>query len=66
MIVSARCPYFKSMFTSGFKESEQKKVVLEDIEFDVFLAMMRFIVSDSIDLNPQTTFNLLCHVSKVD
>lgn len=76
VIVSARCPYFKryfmfkvpplkccSMFESGFREAEQKKVVLEDIDFDVFLAFMRFVVSDSMDLSPQITFDLLCHVN---
>lgn len=48
------------MLLSGFREAEQQKVVLGDVEFPIFLQLTQFLISDTIDLDPQILFDLMC------
>lgn len=38
-VVSTRCAYFKSMLLSGFKEAEEGRIRLDDIDYDLFWAV---------------------------
>lgn len=42
-ILSTRCGYFKTMFTSNWKEGEQNKITLNDIAPEVFKIVLEFI-----------------------
>ena len=46
VIISARCPYFKTMFQSGMEESVTNEVNVPDIDPHVFKEMLRFLYSD--------------------
>jgi len=59
-VVCARSEYFRSMLMSGFREAEQQKIILRDIEFNVFVQLMQFLITDIVDLEPQTLFDLMC------
>lgn len=44
-ILSARSSVFAAMFDSDMQEKVSNEVIIEDLEFDVFLNMLEFIYS---------------------
>lgn len=50
-ILSARCEYFKAMFTSGLKESTDSEIEIQDIEPHVFEIILQFIYTEKLPDN---------------
>lgn len=48
VILGARSPHFKAMFTSQFKESFANVIEIPEISASLFLALLEFIYTDSI------------------
>jgi len=42
-ILFARCEYFRRMFTSGYKESSESSIKIEDVTYDVFLCVLSYL-----------------------
>ncbi|XP_078597458.1 kelch repeat and BTB domain-containing protein 12-like [Branchiostoma floridae x Branchiostoma japonicum] len=51
LVLSARSPYFRAMFTSDMAESRQKTVVLQDMDADVFEEILSYIYSGTLHVS---------------
>ena len=49
--LSARSPVFKAMFEAQMEESETNRVHIEDVEFEVMQAVIKYIYSGNVDEN---------------
>ena len=51
-LMCMRCPYLRSMLTSGMKESRQNEIVLTGIDYSSFLTVLEYLYTDeaTIDL----------------
>jgi len=52
VLLSVRCPYFKTMFDSSFKERSDKDIVIEGIHPQVFLQLLTYLYSDELVIDP--------------
>jgi len=43
------------------KKRSKKNIKLEDIDFDVFKIIMEYVMTDIVDINPQSSFDMMCH-----
>lgn len=50
LILSARSPVFAGMFNAQMKENLLDRVEIEDIESEIFDALLRFVYTDQVDL----------------
>eukprot|EP01124_Arcella_intermedia_P002747 TRINITY_DN11498_c0_g1_i2.p1 TRINITY_DN11498_c0_g1~~TRINITY_DN11498_c0_g1_i2.p1 ORF type:complete len:206 (+),score=58.65 TRINITY_DN11498_c0_g1_i2:282-899(+) len=50
-ILACRCKYFKTMFTSGFKESNAETLKLSDISAHIWEEMLRYIYNDQMNVD---------------
>ncbi|GMH78228.1 hypothetical protein TrST_g897 [Triparma strigata] len=58
-ILACRCPHFRAMFTSGMRESVEREIVVPDTDHSVFLALMEFLYTDSVEgLQPDMAVDL--------
>jgi len=48
--MSSRCPYFKLLFESNFKESTQKDIYLKDISVFYFSVIYNYLISGELCL----------------
>lgn len=68
--VSLICFYFVllkknfSMFSSSFKEADEKFVTIEAIDSELFSSLLKYLVCDSLELNPQLAYDLIAPVKK--
>jgi hypothetical protein len=66
-ILATRCEYFEKMLNAGMKEAKEGVITLPDIKLATFKgkshfnhqAMLNYIYTDSIDLNPDLATELL-------
>ena len=58
-ILSARSSYFESMFCSGMRESEQADVKIPDVNAEVFLAVLSFIYTNTVNCPPSLYVRLI-------
>jgi len=50
ILLSARCPYFKTMFASGLKEAQQSLIQLQNCaQFNLLTAILEFIYTDDVE-----------------
>ncbi|OXU25005.1 hypothetical protein TSAR_013445 [Trichomalopsis sarcophagae] len=47
-ILAKRSPVFAAMFQTQMKETQENEVMIEDVEHDVFVEMLRFIYSGKV------------------
>jgi RCC1 and BTB domain-containing protein len=58
-VLAARCGHFKAMFSSGMRESTESKVMIPNTPHAVFLALLEFLYTDSVDsLKPEEAIQL--------
>lgn len=48
-ILYARAEYFRNMFDSNMRESNEKEILIPDVTYDVFKAVLEYLYSGSID-----------------
>lgn len=65
-ILASRCHVLDTMFTHQMKESISNKVVIEDIEPEVFNEFLRFIYTDNVQNLKQNAVKLLAASDKYD
>lgn len=58
-ILSSRSQYFRAMFNSGMKESNQKEVKIGDIEPDAFRDMLEFLYTGDVKIKKENVVQLL-------
>eukprot|EP00293_Proteomonas_sulcata_P009127 CAMPEP_0184307508 /NCGR_PEP_ID=MMETSP1049-20130417/16243_1 /TAXON_ID=77928 /ORGANISM="Proteomonas sulcata, Strain CCMP704" /LENGTH=275 /DNA_ID=CAMNT_0026620023 /DNA_START=86 /DNA_END=913 /DNA_ORIENTATION=+ len=58
-ILYARCPYFKSMLTSGMKESEGREVPLPDIQYEPFFVLCEYLYMGEVHMEPARALDVL-------
>ena len=59
IILAATSPYFHLLFTSGFKESNQKETSIKGFSFGVISAVIHYIYSGTLDLADEDLGELL-------
>jgi len=50
-ILAARSEHFKAMFFRGLKESKDTEVTLADVQYDIFLDVLKYIYTDEASLH---------------
>ena len=50
-VVSAKCPYFESLFSSGMKEVKEGKVILDTLDYDVVKSIVAYLYGNKIDID---------------
>ncbi|EFX71805.1 hypothetical protein DAPPUDRAFT_255321 [Daphnia pulex] len=68
IILSAASPVFTAMFQSDLKESQTHEVIIEDIDFQVFIHFLEYLYSCRVsklakDEHFVQTINLLCQAA---
>lgn len=59
-ILFARCDYFRRMFTSGYRESTDASVKINDVSHDVFLCVLSFLYTGKPrDVSPEMAIEVL-------
>eukprot|EP00026_Physarum_polycephalum_P003335 Phypoly_transcript_03345.p1 GENE.Phypoly_transcript_03345~~Phypoly_transcript_03345.p1 ORF type:complete len:519 (+),score=59.20 Phypoly_transcript_03345:92-1648(+) len=59
-ILSARCPYFNSLFKSSFQEATSSEINITDIGEDVFTVLLQYLYGGkSYLITPEVSFELL-------
>ena len=58
-VLSAASPYFRSLFTSGFKENKDSTIVLQDTKRAVLSEALRFIYTGEALVNPTNAQDLV-------
>lgn len=49
-ILYARAEYFRNMFDSNMRESSESEIVIPDVSYDVFLAVLEYIYSGTVEV----------------
>jgi hypothetical protein len=50
-IMLARCPYFAAMFSMEMREKTMDKIKLENISYNIFMLVMKYLYSDECVIN---------------
>eukprot|EP00929_Paragymnodinium_shiwhaense_P042678 TRINITY_DN22048_c0_g3_i1.p1 TRINITY_DN22048_c0_g3~~TRINITY_DN22048_c0_g3_i1.p1 ORF type:complete len:185 (-),score=15.24 TRINITY_DN22048_c0_g3_i1:251-757(-) len=56
--LAARCDHFRAMFSCGMRETHETEITLEDISHSIFLALLEFLYTDTIDVSPSEAIEL--------
>jgi hypothetical protein len=48
-VVGARCEYFRNMLVGQFKEAQEQRVRLDEIEYELFDAILTYLYTDILD-----------------
>jgi len=57
-ILASRCAPFTSMFLSDMKESSESEIAIPNIEPDVFLSILEFLYTGTLELKVDTVFQI--------
>ena len=49
-ILLTRCPYFAVMFTTEMRERHQEKIKIENISYQIFLLILKYLYTDDCDI----------------
>ena len=47
----SRCPYFANMFSMEMKEKTLDKIRLENISYQIFILVVKYLYSDDCEIN---------------
>lgn len=47
----ARCPYFANMFSMEMREKTMDKIKLENISYQIFMMVMKYLYTDYCEIN---------------
>jgi hypothetical protein len=50
-IMLARCPYFAAMFSMEMREKTMDKIKLENISYNIFMLVMKYLYTDDCTIN---------------
>jgi len=59
VILAARSEHFKAMFFGGLRESHEKEITLGEVQYDVFLNVMKYIYMDEGPTTPDQAIDIL-------
>ncbi len=60
MSLSVRCEHFKAMFFRGLKESKKSEITLPEMQYDLFLDVIKYIYTDQTPLkNPDRAIDII-------
>ena len=66
-VIAARSSYFDNMFSGRFRESRERQIAVDEIDFELFQELMRYTYSDQIDADDtQKVFDLMCQTTIFD
>ncbi|XP_077167740.1 kelch-like protein 38 isoform X2 [Paroedura picta] len=65
MLLAAINPYFRAMFSSSFRESQDGEVLLEDMDPDIFQMLVDYYYTEEIELTPDTVKDLFVAASRL-
>uniref|UniRef100_A0A7S2R715 BTB domain-containing protein n=1 Tax=Mucochytrium quahogii TaxID=96639 RepID=A0A7S2R715_9STRA len=57
-VLLTRCDYFAAMFTGGMLESRQDKIHLNDIRYEIFICLLKYLYTDRQDVNLDISMEL--------
>jgi RCC1 and BTB domain-containing protein len=57
-ILAARSEHFRAMFSSGMRESNSDTIPIANTRYDIFLALLRYIYTDRVDLSAEDAAEL--------
>jgi hypothetical protein len=68
IILSARCEYFRSMFSDGFKEGDGGEIPIEGTSSVAFKALLKYLYTDNMEVDDAVLFDLakLCDQYRVE
>ena len=52
VVLAARCEYFRAMFSSGMRETTSSTITLDEIEYEVFLAVLTHLYANHFPPQP--------------
>mmetsp|Transcript_18157 Transcript_18157/g.23892 ORF Transcript_18157/g.23892 Transcript_18157/m.23892 type:complete len:547 (+) Transcript_18157:211-1851(+) len=56
--LAVRCEHFRAMFSSGMRESRENEVIIPNIRYPIFLALLEYIYTDMTDITPENAIDL--------
>ena len=56
--LAVRCDHFRAMFSSGMKEAHQMEVAIPSTRWLIFLALLEYCYTDSVDVTPEVAIEL--------
>ena len=63
--LSVKSRVFSAMFSGDFKESKDKKIVIEDTTYEAFHTFIRFLYCDDLELKDDDDFKLIGELYKL-
>jgi hypothetical protein len=57
-LLCARCEYFRSMFSAGFKEGDSAEIHIEGTSSAAFKALLKFLYTDCMEVDDAVLFDL--------
>jgi DNA-binding beta-propeller fold protein YncE len=57
-LLSARCKYFKSMFSAGFKEGDSAEIHIKDTTSVAFKALLKYLYTDNMEVDGAVLLDL--------
>jgi len=58
-ILAARSKYFRNMFKSNMREERENRVVIHEVPYAVFLALLEFTYTDRVELDGEVSIDVL-------
>ena len=58
-ILAARCTYFRSMFLSKLRESQQLEITIPEISYKTFLSFINYVYTESLEIDVEQAVDLL-------
>jgi len=58
LVLSLRCKYFSNLFSSGMKESNSDVIEIEDIKFETFQALLKFLYQNEVKFTEELALDL--------
>jgi len=58
-IMYVRWPYFRALFDSQMKESQEREMIIDDVSHDLFLEFLRFIYIGKANITKDNVFDLI-------
>jgi hypothetical protein len=66
IVLSQRSKYFQNLFSTGLKESFEKEIKKENISYDNFCSILKFLYSGVIELNVHNVLPILATSDEMD
>jgi len=59
VVLAARCPYFKALFTSGMRESQMTEVKLTSTPADMWSKILDYMYTEEIEITPENVKDII-------